>query len=224
VNFIHRHKKILIHFGVAPAAALLLVLGLMVYQSPPGQPWYGFVGYFFDSPLGMALEFLCVLTVILYTVYRFVKPATPRHRGYFVAAAFFVALLVDGVYDQRLSRTIAFTSSSGMTQFLAMTAMFYCIYRLVVILPDHFRHIMTFLFTGALLLNLSLSSVSVYQMLSAGYNCSSRQPPNLWFVVLEKDPLAKCSAQERAALTAPPAAAQPEQHAAPPAMPDGAAP
>lgn len=197
MNFLSRHKKILVHFGVAPAAALVLVLAFMVVQRPLGQPWYGFVGYFFDSPLGMALEALCISTVIAYTVFRFLKPVTPKHRGYFVAGAFFIALLLDGVYVRRLSGTIAFTSSSGATQFFAMTAMFYCIYRLVVVLPDHFRHIMTFLFTAALCLNLGLSAVSVRQMLQAGYNCASHQPPNLWFVVTNQDPLAKCAPEDK---------------------------
>ncbi|MBI1214833.1 MAG: hypothetical protein GC185_03325 [Alphaproteobacteria bacterium] len=203
MNFFLRHKKILVHFGVAPAVTLLAVLAMMASQGPAEQPWYGFVGYFFDSPLGMALELLCVLTVVAYTAYRFIKPATPKHRGYFVATAFFIALLLDGVYQQRLSYSIAFMSSSGMTQFFAMTVMFYCFYRLIVILPDHFRHVMTWLCTGALLLNLSLSAVSVRQMLSAGYDCHSHARPNLWFVMQNKDPLAKCSAADKAWLREP---------------------
>src|ERR1700733_4358638 len=139
MNFFVRHRKILVRYGIFPVVALALLAACFVFFRPANVSWYLFLNYFFSSPLGMALEFIVVVTMLFYLMHHLLVPTTPKHRAYFVAGAFSLGLIIDGIYNERLSQTVDFTSSSGASQFFACAVIFYCLYRLVLLVPDRER-------------------------------------------------------------------------------------
>jgi len=193
INFFSRHRKILFEYATAPAIILVGLGACFVFFRPAQVSWHQFLNYFFSSPLGMGLELVVVITMLVYLIYHCFYPVTPKQRAIFVGTALFAGLVVNGIYNERLSQTIDFTSSSGTTQFFAGAFVFYCLYRLVILAPERERKWVTVLFVAALLFHLLSGGHDVYKKAAAGFPCSASENTDLWYAIVYKNPQQHCT-------------------------------
>ncbi len=192
INFFSRHRKILFKYATAPVIILIGLAACFVFLRSAQVSWLQFLNYFFSSPLGMGLELVVVVTMLVYQIYHRFNLTTPKHRAVFVGAALFASLVVNGIYNERLSQTIDFTSASGTTQFFAGALVFYCLYRLVILVPDREKRWVTALFAAALFFHLLSGGYDVYKKITSGFPCSEKAKPDLWYVIVYKDPQQHC--------------------------------
>jgi hypothetical protein len=171
------HKRLLISEAVPLVALAGMVLYLFVSKQSHG-PGFHYFNFFRTDPLSAALNLLTSLVVGVYLIYLNVGPIHPRHRGFFVLGVFVAGLIVNGIYAQALSHTAHFFAVDGTLTFFTSAILFYCIYRLVVLLPLYIRKWATpalavFLFSSG-----AFQAWNLYTL--AALPCLPNSPPNLW--------------------------------------------
>ena len=193
MNFFNRHQKILKEYAATPGIILLIIVGCCILFRPGQTSWHQYAHYFFGSPLGMGLQLITVVFMGAYYLHRVATPYSPKYRGYFVAGTFFVGLVADGIYEQKISKTIYYASLSGVTQFFVEAMVFYCIYRLIILIPDRERKWVISFLAAFLSLHLLFGGYHIYKKVSHGYPCSAKVPPDLWYALVYKDPEVRCT-------------------------------
>ena len=175
------HKRLM--FSALVPAAALAALGIFLFASK-GMHGAGFQygAFFLTDPLSTGLDLLTGLAVFSYIVSRRIGHAHPRHRGIFAAGTFVAGLVMNGIYIRRLRETAHFYTVNGTLAFFTATVLFYCVYRLVVLLPLHTRKwvaplLAFFLFSAGL-----FQSWKLYALSAAP--CVPHAPPNLWLELI----------------------------------------
>jgi predicted MFS family arabinose efflux permease len=171
------HKRLLI----SEAMPVAVLAGMLAFL-PASKQSYGTGFHYFDffrtDPLSAAFNLLTSLITGAYLIYLNVGPIHPRHRGFFVLGIFVSALVINGIYAQALSHTAHFFAVDGMLTFFTSTILFYCIYRLAVLLPLTTRKWVTPAM-ALLLFGIGLFQVCQLYTLSTA-PCLPGSPPNLW--------------------------------------------
>lgn len=126
------------------ASYLLLWGGLLIafyffFTLPAHPQWHGNLGFLFQNPLGMALDFILLVTMGLYILHHAFVPDAPKYRSWFVGGAFVAGMIAAGVYDRALASTPDYFAASGGAQFVSVAVISYCLYRLCECLPPKTR-------------------------------------------------------------------------------------
>lgn len=155
-----------------------LIVAFYLFFTLPAHPqWEGSVGFLFQNPLGMALNFITLVTMGLYALHHVIVPNAPKYRSYFVAAAFFTGLIAEGLYDRALSNTPHYFATSGGAQFVSFAVIAYCTYRLVECLPPKPRSWAALTFAGVLAFFILREGYVAAQILSV---CAPETAFTIW--------------------------------------------
>lgn len=177
------HKR-LAFMAAIPALGLLTVFIVLVTAAPFGGRglWPFFFGIYDNNPLGASLDIITVAVMGAHLLYLSTGRNHPRHRGYFVFAAFVLGLVANGVYEMRLGHTEHFFQESGGLIFFTTALVFYCVYRLVVLVPLMYRRILTALLAVYLLIIGGYQFAQLY--IATSWPCTS--DPVLWLELIGK--------------------------------------
>lgn len=182
IAYLKTHRRFAV-MALAPAAVLVLVVVLLAMPPHTANLLPYFFGFFHNDPLGAALDLIAALAVFAHLAWIGTGTNHPRHRGWFVAGAFILGLVANGVYEMRLGHTVHFSNLSGGLEFFTAAAVFYCVYRLVVLLPLHFRCVAT---AGLAFYLLAMGLYQAYRLsLMAQMPCPGEgAAPVLWLEML----------------------------------------
>ncbi|MBU6475662.1 MAG: hypothetical protein KGL10_02070 [Alphaproteobacteria bacterium] len=132
------HRRLLLS-ALVPLAVIAGLFAFLAATEKSYGAGFHYAGFFLTDPLSTGLDLLTGLAVATYLVSLSAGPRHPRHRGFFAAGTFVAGLVMNGIYIRMLRETRHFYKVNGTLTFFTAVVLFYCVYRLVVLLPLHTR-------------------------------------------------------------------------------------